>query len=300
MADRTSSSHTLLPYRLARGLMPKLPVTFSYWLAERIADLVWLLARGVRANMEHNQRRALGPGATEREVALSARTALRNLTKIYVDEFRLPALPSVALREATIIHGLHHLEATHAQGKGVILASAHFGAPHVVGQLLAILGYPTSVVVEHVQPEEVFQFMTEMRQKHGVRLLPIDGPLLGLIRTLKREKGIVGLVCDRDISGTGLRIPFLGEETSFADGPAQLALRTGAPIIVGYCRRRAENGFEAFVEPPIYLPEKPENPEQALREGTMQVAARLEAFIRNEPGQWVMSVPLWEEREPES
>lgn len=280
-------------YRFVRRWLPKVPLSVSYRLAEWIGDTIWLGHRQARANIEHNQRRALGPDATPKELALSSREVFRNLVKIYVDEFRLPSLTSDALRESVQVYGLEHLEAAHAQGKGVLLVSAHYGAPQVVGQLLAVLGYPTTVVVEHVQPEALFEFMCDMRQSHGIRLIPIDKPLIGLIRTLRKENGVVALVVDRDVSGSGIRMPFLGEETTVADGAVQLALRTGAPLVIAYCRRRPDLGYEAFVEPAITLPEKPEDFQAAVREGTALIAARMETFIRENPGQWVMTVPLW-------
>lgn len=280
-------------YRLARDVLPHIPLAISYRLAEWVGDAVWLAARGVRANVEHNQRRALGPDATPREVALSSREVIRNLAKVYVDEFRIPALSQGEIQEAVTIYGLDNLERAHAQGKGIIMVSAHYGAPHVVGQMLRVLGYPTTVVAEHIQPEALFQFMCELRGSHGARLIPIDKPLIGLVRTLRKEEGVAALVVDRNVSGTGIRMPFLGEETTVADGAVQLALRTGAPLLVAYCRRRPDYRYEAFVDPPLALPENPDDLPAAIRDGTARLMARLEQFIREAPGQWLMTVPLW-------
>ena len=280
-------------YKLATTWVPKIPKPISYGVAGMAGDLIWLLFPQVRKNFEHNQRRALGPTATSREISQSSRHAIRNLAKIYVDEFRLPAMTQEEIQQSVIIHGLEHLEEAHAKGKGVILTSAHYGAPHVVSQMLTMLGYPTTVVVEHIQPEELFQVVCEMRSSHGLRLLPIDGPLIGLIRTLRKEKGIVGLVMDRDVSGTGIRIPFLGEETSVPDGAVKLAIRIGAPIVLAYCRRRSDYRYEAFIDPPFYFERKPADLDQAVYEGTKRIMERMEVFIREQPAQWVMSVPLW-------
>ncbi len=280
-------------YRLAAWLAPKLPLGLEYWLAVLAGDLLWFFAEGTRAKIEHNQRRALGPGATPEQVSQSSRQALRNLAKIYVDEFRLPALSHEALREQITIHGLEHLQAAHAAGQGVIVTSAHYGAPQVVGQMLAVLGYPTTVAVEHLQPEEVFQFMCNLRTSHGLRLIPVDQPLMPLVRTLRKERGIVGLAVDRNVTGSGVCLPFLGEETRIPDGPVRLALRTGATLLLALCRRVPENRYEAVVLPPIELPDTLEDMEAAVREGTARLIACLEPFIRERPEQWILTVPLW-------
>ena len=158
-------------YQLAKWLMPKIPLAVSYRVAELVGDLIWLFVRQVRHNFEHNQRRALGPDATPYEIRQSSRHALRHLVKLYVDEFRIPALSKEEIRQSIIIHGLQHLEEAYAQGQGVILVSAHYGAIQMVGQMLTVLGYPAMVAVEHVQPEALFEFMCEMRACHGLRLI---------------------------------------------------------------------------------------------------------------------------------
>ena len=283
-------------YQLAKWLVPRVPLAVSYRVAELAGDLIWYFARSVRQNFEHNQQRALGPTATPNEITQSSRHALRHLAKLYVDEFRIPALSKEEIRRSITIHGLQHLEEAYAKEQGVILVSAHYGAISMVGQMLAVLNYPTMIAVEHVKPEPVFRFMCELRTSHGLRLLPIDKPLIGLVRTLRKQKGVVALAVDRNVSQTGIRMPFLGEETLVPCGAIQLAILTGSPIVVSYCRRLPNYGYEAFVKKPFYVDKRHYSTvDQAIYEGTAKVMAHLEAFIREQPSQWVMSVPLWKD-----
>jgi lauroyl/myristoyl acyltransferase len=281
-------------YRFFAWLVPRLPLGISYRIADLVGATIYLLYRPTREAVAHNQRRALGEEATRAQVARSTRRAMQNLVRTYVDEFRLPAMSGEALKAAIDIHGLQHLEAARALGKGVIIASAHYGSPQLVGQLLAVLGYPTTVVVEHTQPEALFEFMTRMRSSHGLKMLPIDKPLTPLIRALRKENGVVGLVVDYDVSGTGIVMPFMGEETRVADGPVQLALRTGAPIIVGFCRRTRDLRYEATLLPPLSLTGLPADEKEATRTGTARLMSVLESFIRSDPAQWLMTNPLWQ------
>ena len=43
------------------------------------------------------------------------------------------------------------------------------------------------------------------------------------------------MVNDRDITGTGIPVPFFGHPAPISPGPALLALETGTPVYVG-CR----------------------------------------------------------------
>ncbi len=279
--------------------VPKIPLWLAYWLADLIGAAVYNGHRPTREAVIHNQWRALGPRATPATVAVSARRAVQNLTRTYVDEFRLPAMSGADLKASVDIQGLEFLEQARTRGKGVILATAHFGAPQLVGQLLAVLGYPTTVVVEHTQPEELFEFMTAMRSSHGLTMIPVDKPLIGLIRTLRKENGVVGLVVDRDVTGTGMLLPFMGEQTRVADGAIQLARRTGAAMVVAFCRRKANHRYEAFILPPLKLDDLPADENEAVREGTRRLMHQLETFIRSDPAQWIMTTPLWESEKRE-
>lgn len=274
---------------IATRLAPAIPPRLGYWLCDRVGDLNFALNAGLRANIMSNQRRVLGPTASTARLRETTRGVCRNLARNYFDQFRLWKIPDAALEEMVEIDGMEHVDGALAGGKGAILVTAHFGAPEVVSQVLAVRGYRVTVVVEHIQPEETFQLMTSLRASKGLELIPIDKPLIGLIRTL-RKGGIVGLVGDRDVTETGTDMTFFGERTRIADGPVRLAQRTGAPIVVAYCRRLPDGRFAAVGRPPFHIDAEGE---EAVAAGVRRVLDEIERFIRTAPEQWVMSVPLW-------
>ncbi|HYN87708.1 MAG TPA: lysophospholipid acyltransferase family protein, partial [Ardenticatenaceae bacterium] len=217
-------------YRLAARVLPFVPRGLGYWLCDRAGELLFALLPGPRAGVMSNQRHALGLEALPVEVEASSRQVFRNLIRSYFDQFRLSRMCPEELQRLVTVDGIEHVEEALAGGKGLILVSAHFGAPEVVAQILVAWNYRITVVAEHIQPEEVFQLMTSLRGSQGIEFIPIDGALRPIIRAL-RQNGLVGLVADRDTSASGIRLPFLGDETRVADGAAKLALRTGAPIL---------------------------------------------------------------------
>ena len=78
----------------------------------------------------------------------------------------------------------------------------------------------------------------------------------------------------------------------------QLARRTGAALVVAFCRRRVNNRYEAFVLPPVNLNDLPEGEADAVREGTRRLMHHIETFIRSDPAQWMLTTPLWEHEKP--
>ncbi|MDQ7029957.1 MAG: lysophospholipid acyltransferase family protein [Ardenticatenia bacterium] len=285
-------------YRLITWLAPLIPPRVGYWICERVGDLIYATARGVRAHVVENQHRVLGPGAPPELVARNARLVLRNLAKNYFDQFRLWKLSNEELLAMAELEGLEHLDEALSLGKGVILVTAHYGSPELVAQSLAARGYDITAVVEHIQPEPLFQLMCTLRGIHGVKLVPSDKPMLPILRALRRN-GIVGLVGDRDATNSGICLPFFGKEARMPDGSVQLALRTGAPLLVAYSRRLPNNRFHAVGRPALHL-ERGEDFEADVRAGLERVLREMEAFIQEAPEQWVMTVPLWRTCSPDA
>lgn len=126
-----------------------------------------------------------------------------------------------------------------------------------------------------------------------MKIIPVDGPLLGLVRSLKRKE-IIGLAADLDVTRSGLVVDFFGDPTRLPDGYARLSLRTGAPILPAFSLRQPDNTFEAYAEPAVEL-RVTGNLEADVRAGVEQVVRIMEKWIGAHPDQWVMFHRIWED-----
>jgi KDO2-lipid IV(A) lauroyltransferase len=77
------------------------------------------------------------------------------------------------------------------------------------------------------------------------------------------------------------------------DGYAQLALKTGAPILPAFGLRKSDNTFEAYAEPAIEL-KTTGNFEADVRAGVEQIVRVMEKWIGAHPDQWVMFHRIWD------
>ena len=124
-----------------------------------------------------------------------------------------------------------------------------------------------------------------------MRLLPIDGPLFGLFRALRRGQ-LVAVAADRDITRSGILVDFFGAPARLPDGHVQLALRTGAELTTCFALRQPDNSSLVQVEPPLKL-EQTGDFERDVRVGVRKVVARMESWISRYPEQWIMLYPIW-------
>src|SRR5262249_34281772 len=103
--------------------------------------------------------------------------------------------------------------------------------------------------------------------------------------------GTLAVTCDRDIQDTGTLLPFFGVETRMPLGAAELAARTGAVLMPAYCKRSGD-GYEIAFEPPIEIVNTG-HPKQDALETTRVMISRMEAWIRSDPGQWMVLERIW-------
>jgi len=278
-------------YRLLGALTGPLPPQAGYALARRVGPLLYAFSPGLRRALSHNMRHVLGSEASEEEVQVVVRQACVNIAKGHYDLFHLSHLTVDQIREMAHIEGWEHFEAALARGKGVIVVSAHFGNVDVVGQLPAIYGVPILSPAMRIKPERLFRYTMSLRQAHGLQLMPMDGPLLQIYRTLRRGE-IVALPCDRGIAESSQWFEFFGAPALLPTGPIRLALRTGAAVLPVFALRLEDGTFHIQIEPELEL-ESTGDREADVVSGMKKVIAIMERHISQHPEQWLVAAPVW-------
>ncbi len=279
-------------YRVLGAVVPLLPPRFGYALFGWIGSLFFILFKEAREPLRANLRHVM-PKAPAQQIDATARQTLRNHLKNYYDFFRASRLSSEQIKAMVEAHGLEHLEAARSKGKGVIFITAHFGNLDIVGQTFTLRGYPVTVPAEHVKPEILFQEIVKVRSAKGMKIIPVDGPLLSLMRAIKKNE-LIGLASDLDITKSGIFVNFFEAPARLPDGYAQLALKTGAPILPAFSVRKPDNTFEAYAEPAIEL-KKTGDMDADVRAGVEQIVRVMEKWLGAHPEQWVMFHRIWEE-----
>ncbi len=278
-------------FRLGMTVAPWLPRSLVYAGARAFASLL----TGTRASgfrvAAVNQAVVHGRPATTPGVQAAARASLTHQALNYVDLLQLGRLPAAALLQRIEVSGYEHLRRAHAAGRGVLIVSGHIGNLDVVGQVLALRGHRALVPVERIRPPGLFRYVSALRARYGLTLIPAEAALRPALRTL-RQGGIVVLINDWDRPGNGVPVRFFDRETRLPAAPAVLHLRTGAPIIPCYVHRRPGGRYAAWAEQPLHVP-KMGDTEQRILAIMQSVAASLEAAIRRDPTQWVLFHPVW-------
>ena len=278
-------------YRLGGAVVPYIPPAIGYAFCRGAGLLFYQFNKQTRATIQQNIRRILGQAASSAEINRLARLTFNHILYNYFDLFRLPVLNDDAVQRLVTVEGWENVENALSAGKGIVMTSAHLGNIEVVLYAMLQRGLKITIPVERVEPPELFDYITTLRMSKGLKLIPIDGPLIHLLRTLKKG-GVAGLAGDRDITNTGQVIPFFGHNAQLPDGHVRLALKTGAPLVVGFSCRLDDLTYRAYFLPAYYPPEHGSEDERVA--DTMHyVVNQIEQAIRQTPEQWTVTVPVW-------
>lgn len=245
-----------------------------------------------RAMIERHLRR-VNPQWTPWRLRQAVQDAFDSYARYWIEAFRLPTLPARTIERGIDVEGYHHIVDGLAQGKGVILALPHLGGWEWAGRWLSVRGHRLTVIVEQIDPPELFEWFTTLRRDLGMNVVAL-GPDAGqaVVQALKANE-IVCLLSDRDIARSGIEVEFFGERTTLPAGPATIALRTGAPLLpVGVYFTRRLYGHLGIVRPPVPTERRGKLREDVTRV-TQYLAHELEYLIRRAPEQWHLFQPNW-------
>lgn len=201
---------------------------------------------------------------------------------------------ATSIRRHIISEGLEHAEAARDEGRGVILALPHVGNWEVAGLVGEDIGLKVVAVAEDLPDSDVTRWFVAKREELALEIIIADGStdLTSKLRDRLRDGYGVALLCDRDVTNTGIEVEFFGEQTSLPVGPALLAIRSGAPILPVASYFRPGRGHHIVVCGPV--PVATDGPlRDRVRTTTQNVANALEQLIHRAPAQWHLVQPNW-------
>jgi KDO2-lipid IV(A) lauroyltransferase len=245
-----------------------------------------------RAMIERHIKR-VNPNLKGASLRVAVGQAFDSYARYYVESFRLPSLSKKTVDRSFTVDGFHHITDALELGNGCIFALPHLGGWEWAGKWMTDQGYKLTVVVEALEPPELFEWFADLRKDLGMTVVP-TGPKAGpaVLKAL-RENQIVCLLCDRDLDRNGVDVEFFGERTTLPAGPATLGLRVGSPILPVGCYFTPEyNGHHALVRPPLSLVRQGGLRDDVARI-TQNLARELEFLIRRAPEQWHLFQPNW-------
>lgn len=178
-------------------------------------------------------------------------------------------------------HGWEHVEAAHAQGKGVIMLTPHFGCFELISLYVAAR-LPITAMYRVPKLAWLDKVMREGRERGQMKLARADiGGVRVLLKALKRGE-IIGVLPDQvPGNGEGEWVPFFGRPAYTITLIGRLMEASGAAVIMSHIERLPQGkGHVLRLAPLSFDTSLPIGP---------QMNAALEAVVRSCPQQYLWS-----------
>jgi KDO2-lipid IV(A) lauroyltransferase len=284
-------------YALAGRLARNLPAGVTARAFRLAADLAALSRRGPAVGLRRNLARVV-PHASPAELDALVRDGLRSYARYWCEMFRLRPgdAPAVHALMDRGMSGTAPFYAALEDGRGVVFAVPHSGNWDAAGvwvvETLRRLGREPAftTMAQRLRPESLYRRFLAYRQALGFEVVAAEAGTAAhraLTRRL-RAGGVVCLVADRDLTGSGIEVSFLGEPARFPAGPARLAALTGAVLMPAY-PHFSPDGWVVTIADPVPVDRTPES----VAKATQAIADAFACLIEQAPQDWHALQPLW-------
>ena len=182
-------------------------------------------------------------------------------------------------------------------GKGVVFVSGHFGNWELLARRVALAGYPCNTIAKATTDPRTTALIERFRASAHLKSIwrGKSGAAKEMLRVLKAG-AILGLLIDQDTDVQSVWVRFFGTLAKTPRAPADLAIRTGAAVVLGFCHR-TDAGRYAVSMQRYPLPTEGDSEAKSVAL-TAALTAGIEEKIRQHPEQWVWMHQRWKSQPP--
>jgi Kdo2-lipid IVA lauroyltransferase/acyltransferase len=289
-----ASSLSRAAVRLLLAVAGRIPPRLQRWLAHAVGSLAFAL--GIRRRLTLDQLAWAFPSWSAAERRAVARRTFQNMARAALEAAVATQHSQAELAALVPAEDGRALEQALAEGRGLLIVTAHFTSWELVGEAVTRRGIPLNSVVRPLKGAFNAEIV-EGRLRSGMKLLPQRNALRATLAALRRNEAVAVLL-DQAVGGKhALFVPFFGRPAATTALVSLAAMHSGAPVLVSVGTRAAE-GFRLRVEGPFPVPSTGDRMRDAWTH-TARLTAALEGFIRDSPDQWLWLHRRWKVAPPE-
>ncbi len=207
-----------------------------------------------------------------------------------------PGALAATLEGADVLRGLL------AEGKGLVLVTAHVGCWQAAMSALSHLKTPVSLLMQREEGDVDRHYFEHAGVACPYRLIDPLGYLGGALEMAEvlRRGEVLCVMGDRVLGGprSSVAVPFLGAPALLPVGAYRVAAATGAPAAVLFSRRTGPGRHQLWVADVARVPRADGRSLAGLAPHVARFAAVLEDYTREYPYQFFNFHDMWGDGEP--
>ncbi len=226
------------------------------------------------------------------EIVKIAKGVYRTIGTIAGEFFDIPYLTKENIGKLVEVEGLENAAQAYEKKKGVLFIGAHFGNWELSAAAFSLYVRPATVIYRPLDNPVLDELVRYVRSSPGNIPLAMAHAMRPMIRTLKNNEAI-GLLIDQNMAWQeGVFVDFFGRPACTTDGPALLAMHSGAAVIPAYLARLPDGRYRLVIEKEIELVHTGDRNADAIA-NTQLFTKRIEEIVRRYPDQWLWIHQRW-------
>ena len=289
----TSHYGVALAAILGRLLPLRSGLALADLLAERLANKTESAdVQTVRFNQQTLEGGRLSPEELDARVRAVFRNSARGVAEVLYYQYR----PARLLRRVDANAAMQgYIRLTQEQQRSVVFACPHTGNYDLAGRALGLLGLRALVLAEPT-PRADYNYQNRLRRQTGLTIRTISMEALREAAGFLARGGSVLTGVDWPVGEARYRPRFCGRPSLLPTAHVRLAVKVQAPVVVVACQRGDDGRYFIQSSDPIPMHMGRSMPETILS-NTEAVLEVVTQFIRQDPTQWLLYQPVWENHE---
>ncbi len=278
-----------IAYLAGWKLVGALPEKSAYALFETISRYIYS-RNGKSVTRLRRNLSIVKPELSSDDLELLVQKGYSSYMRYWCDTFRIHLWSRKRIESTVTFTNDHLLRDPMREGRGVIIALPHSGNWDHAGAYFCQEGIRLVTVAEVLKPERLFQKFLSYRESMGFEVLGLDSRAFVTLIRRAREKRLIALVADRDLSDSGIPVRFFGYTAKMPAGPAVLAVKEGLPLVVAHV---------SYTDLGIHIDFHPisvattGSDEERIAETVQSIASTFELGIKEHPEDWHMLQRIW-------
>ena len=267
-----------------------LPYDALLFLGKIFGNLYYLLIKKQRERAVAQMMPALK--ISESEARKIVRESFVNLARNMLDILYMPNLNEKNLSDYIEIDHLERMRDALAEGRGVVVLTAHIGTWEWLSASFTLNGMPVTAIAKLQPNQEYSRALDDLRATINVEIFNRGtSELLAAGRALKKGK-ILGFLADQDAGPGGAFINFLGKVASTPMGPAVFSKKFNSPVVPAFIIRQPNGRHLVKIFEVMHFEDTGDVDGDLLR-FTEKMTAIIENMIRENPTQWLWFQKRW-------
>jgi len=267
-----------------------LPMRVVLGLGTALGRAFYLFDRGHRRLAIDNLRAAF-PLRTEAECQTICRDMFSHFGRLLVVLLKFSTMRPDEMLACVEFDGDDRVVHAHAQGRGVLLFTGHFGFWEINALVHALAIKPMAVLARPLDNPLLHELLESVRTRTGNAVFYRRGAIRRVLRALESNQAVAFLIDQHMQPADSVYVDFFNRPAATTSALAALALRTGAPVVPVFALPLPDGRFRMVYEHAVDPPRADD--EDAIRQFTQRCTDVLEMYVRRYPELWLWMHRRW-------